>query len=265
MKLLKLGSQGPEVARWENYLAGMGFRVVADGRFDEDTVQATKKWQRDHALRPDGIVGALTLAEAMIDESEIHNRVFAALETDEGSEDRNSIYWPPSPKDLKPLSVSRRKKLFGEFEYKMLSREGGRVQILGSWVKDNIVTVELEASEGHVVLRLHRKVAGRFEALFKAWQEADVERHIISWNGSFVPRLKRGSPRADEYGLSNHAFGIAIDINADFNGLNVVPPRATATGTVRPLVKLANEHGFYWGGHFKSRLDGMHLEAASLL
>lgn len=34
--------------------------------------------------------------------------------------------------------------------------------------------------------------------------------------------------------------------------------------TVLDLVKIANEHGFYWGGHFP-RLDGMHFEIAQLM
>jgi len=29
-------------------------------------------------------------------------------------------------------------------------------------------------------------------------------------------------------------------------------------------VPLANEHGFYWGGHFRHRPDGMHFEIAVL-
>lgn len=34
-------------------------------------------------------------------------------------------------------------------------------------------------------------------------------------------------------------------------------------GSVRELVPIANEHGFYRGGHF-SRRDGMHVELAQL-
>lgn len=33
-------------------------------------------------------------------------------------------------------------------------------------------------------------------------------------------------------------------------------------GCVRELVEIATEQGFYWGGHFKSRPDGMHFEVA---
>jgi hypothetical protein len=33
---------------------------------------------------------------------------------------------------------------------------------------------------------------------------------------------------------------------------------------VRELVEIANEWGFYWGGHF-TRKDGMHFEIAKIL
>jgi hypothetical protein len=35
-------------------------------------------------------------------------------------------------------------------------------------------------------------------------------------------------------------------------------------GCLLELVPIANEHGFYWGGHF-SRKDGMHFEIAKIL
>ena len=54
-------------------------------------------------------------------------------------------------------------------------------------------------------------------------------------------------------------------MNLEWNKLNVVPALVGAQGSVRELVSLANEHGFYWGGHFASRLDGMHFECAKVL
>jgi hypothetical protein len=34
---------------------------------------------------------------------------------------------------------------------------------------------------------------------------------------------------------------------------------------VRELVPIANKHGFYWGGHYSKRADGMHFEAAKVV
>jgi hypothetical protein len=37
-----------------------------------------------------------------------------------------------------------------------------------------------------------------------------------------------------------------------------------ARGCLRELVEIANGLGFYWGGHFSGRPDGMHFELAEL-
>lgn len=47
--------------------------------------------------------------------------------------------------------------------------------------------------------------------------------------------------------------------------LGAQPALSGQKGSVRDLVGIANEHGFYWGGHFRTRLDGMHFEVARLL
>ncbi len=83
---------------------------------------------------------------------------------------------------------------------------------------------------------------------------------MINWAGSYVPRFIRGSRTT----LSNHAFGTAFDINTRENALGAIPALVGKHGSVRKLVPLANQHGFYWGGHFKSRKDGMHFEIAEL-
>ena len=83
---------------------------------------------------------------------------------------------------------------------------------------------------------------------------------IKTFNGSYVPRLIRGSKTE----LSSHAFGIAFDINMQWNMLSTEPALLGHKGSVRELVAIAHDHGFYWGGHF-SRKDGMHFELAKKL
>ena len=80
---------------------------------------------------------------------------------------------------------------------------------------------------------------------------------ILTYAGSFVPRFIRGSLS----NLSQHAFGSAFDINARWNAFGATPAALGSKGTVRPLVAIANQLGFYWGGHF-ARRDGMHFEIA---
>ena len=83
---------------------------------------------------------------------------------------------------------------------------------------------------------------------------------VRSWGGSFVPRYVRGSAT----NLSNHAWGTAFDIDAEWNPRGALPVLRGRVGSVRELVPRAHELGFYWGGHF-SRRDGMHFEIARLL
>jgi hypothetical protein len=97
--------------------------------------------------------------------------------------------------------------------------------------------------------------------LWKAWQAKSVLPLVLTFGGSFVPRFIRGSRTV----LSNHAFGSAFDINVAWNLLGNTPALVGQKGSVRPLVSIANEYGFYWGGHFNSRRDGMHFEVAKIL
>ena len=96
-------------------------------------------------------------------------------------------------------------------------------------------------------------------ALFERWEQAGLKPLVSSWAGAFTPRFTRGSRSV----LSNHAYGSAFDINAEWNGLGALPRLLSERGSVRKLVPIANELGFYWGGHF-SRRDGMHFELARL-
>jgi hypothetical protein len=83
---------------------------------------------------------------------------------------------------------------------------------------------------------------------------------VFPLNGAFVLRFIRGRTST----LSNHAYGSAFDINADETPLGARPRLVGQRGATRELVPLANKWGFYWGGHFGSRPDGMHFEVAFL-
>lgn len=152
--------------------------------------------------------------------------------------------------------------MLGSFRYQVLA--GGQIRILGGWAQKNIVKVHIPQLAGienapldcHVYF--HRAGAKQLQSLFAAWERAGLLHLIKTWAGTFAPRLIRGSATQ----LSNHAFGSAFDINAAWNGLGKQP--ATGAGTVIPLVRLANQHGFFWGGHYNGRKDGMHFELAVL-
>jgi hypothetical protein len=99
-------------------------------------------------------------------------------------------------------------------------------------------------------------VVPHFEALLEDWDRQGLLGLILTWDGDYYPRFIRGS----RTNLSNHSYGSAFDINREYNRLGATPALAGERGSVRELVQLANKHGFYWGGHYNHRKDGMHFE-----
>jgi hypothetical protein len=162
-----------------------------------------------------------------------------------------------------PLTKKEKEKIFGRFDFSI--QDGGSVKILGRWPRENIIKVflpELMGIKGapkDLKIYFHRLAAPQLCLFFKALKEADLLKYILSWDGSFVPRLVRGGTD-----LSSHAYGIAFDINARWNVMGSVPAENKKTGTVRPLVPVAKKHGFCWGGEFK-RPDGMHFEVNKII
>lgn len=228
---------------------------TVDGDFGPRTEQATRRFQQLRGLGVDGIAGnetigaAMTLGFQVIDESD--------------DDDRLGPNWPPAGV-LKALGDAGRRRLFGEFRYQALPGGSDDIKILGGWTKQNIVSVKIPElrgvfgapASGNVLF--HKRAAEQLRQLFDAWRNAGLIGLVKTWAGSFVPRFVRGRPGV----LSNHAWGTAFDINAAWNGLAARPALVGKPGSVRELVPLANEHGFFWGGHFSGRPDGMHFECA---
>ncbi|MGE3800094.1 MAG: M15 family metallopeptidase [Candidatus Kapaibacterium sp.] len=260
MKALKVGSRGSSVKDWQFFLIGQGYTIgVADGIFGKKTETATKEFQAKHNLTADGIVGNQTFAKAML-------LGFELVDGEGDPNNKRSPLWPPKP-DFKPLTGTReRQQLFGRYDYTHKPIPGNRenIAIHGSWERDNIVKVNIPQLVGVKSaprsgdILFHRLASQQVADLFKAWEEAGLMDRVLTWAGSYVPRLVRGGRS-----LSNHAFGTAFDINVPWNGLGVRPALVGEKGSVRELVPIAHKHGFYWGGHF-SRQDGMHFEVAKV-
>lgn len=75
---------------------------------------------------------------------------------------------------------------------------------------------------------------------------------LKTYDGCFNRRKKRGGTT-----LSLHSWGIAIDINAAWNGFGKTP-------TMSPeLVKCFTDAGFDWGGVWR-KPDGMHFQLSKI-
>ena len=176
--------------------------------------------------------------------------------------------FPPRP-DFAPLVTNRqREALFGHYQYMSAPQPGNpeAIRIVGNWERDNIVEVlipQLRKTLGDKAptsIRFHRLAAGQLQLLWAEWERAGLLNLILSFGGGFVARFVRGSRSL----LSNHAFGSAFDINEGYNPFGQRPVSNGRKGCVRDLVPIANRCGFYWGGHYQSRADGMHFEIAVL-
>jgi hypothetical protein len=173
--------------------------------------------------------------------------------------------WPPPP-SFGSLSTQENNTLFGSFSFSPAPSSGNPegITIHGDWVVKNIMKVKIPqlkgifGGPGNGDVLFHVKGAEQLKALWAAWETAGLLPLVLSWAGSWVPRFVRGSRTY----LSNHAKGTAFDINAPWNPLGAEPAIVGKKGSVRKLVQLANDHGFYWGGHWKNRPDGMHFELA---
>lgn len=172
---------------------------------------------------------------------------------------------------LQPLSPLQRSDVFGSFAWKAEPLVGtpDRIRIQDSFEHDHIVKVDipqLKDLELARPVRFHKRGAMQLLAFF-----ADVEAEgllgiVRTWNGSYVPRFKRG--RAVGGGLadiSSHAWGIAFDVNAQWNRVAMPPARAGQPGSVAELAPIAHRHGFVWGGSFVGRPEGSHFELAKVV
>lgn len=88
---------------------------------------------------------------------------------------------------------------------------------------------------------------------FKNLIERGFVNELKTYDGCFNIRKKRGLNS-----MSLHSWGIAIDVNAFENGLGKEPKLSEG------FVKCFTDAGFHWGGHWKSRKDGMHFELVSI-
>lgn len=74
---------------------------------------------------------------------------------------------------------------------------------------------------------------------------------LKTWDGCFNIRTKRGATTA-----SLHSWGVAVDLNAAWNGFGKTP-------TLSPgFVKCFTDAGLDWGGVW-SKPDGMHFQLGS--
>jgi hypothetical protein len=265
---IKNGSKNDYVGDWQSFLRGENLYFGAiDDDFGNATEKATKLFQKKYGLKDDGVVGDSTYKKAIT--LGYHSSQIIVAPT-------NNDNVPPKPNFLPITGNATREKLFGKFAYKpsptKQNPEG--IVITDDWAKKNIIRVNLPAlalatNGASKSMMFHKECEYQLVKLFERLEKENLHTKILSYAGAFYPRFIRGSRTQ----LSNHSWGTAFDINVPYNGLGKKPAMIGQTGCVREIVPIANDCGFYWGGHFGidsngkvvGRMDGMHFEIAKII
>lgn len=115
----------------------------------------------------------------------------------------------------------------------------------------------------------HRALVGPLSVAFDYLITRGFVDELRTWDGCFNIRIIRGYEKkfaelmsahktmeANKY-RSIHSWGLAIDLNAAWNALGVVPTLSAG------FVQCFTDAGFEWGGNWK-RKDGMHFQLKTL-
>jgi hypothetical protein len=101
-------------------------------------------------------------------------------------------------------------------------------------------------------LYCNKQLVAPLSAAFKNLIDTGCVKELKTFDGCFNIRNKRGLSSA-----SLHSWGLAIDVNAFENQLNMQPKLS------REFVKCFTVAGFDWGGVW-TRKDGMHFQLKEL-
>jgi hypothetical protein len=268
------GFIGADVARLQTLLNdNVDAGLVVDGVYGGGTFGAVKTFQQQHGLGVTGQCAGDTLKKA-------RDLGFDAVEFDVVAGNSGAAFpRRPNPAVLPQPTAAITAGLFGTFAFAHapMPKNPENIRILDDWQARNIVTitvpqlvgVPIQVDQGHAILsrgkvNCHKLAKDKILALFAAWADAGLANRILTWDGGFNARLKRGRKVAIPANLSNHSFGATFDINASLNPMGNTPVLMGGRGCVRELVGIANDLGFYWGGHFGQPPDGMHFEVSRL-
>jgi len=98
----------------------------------------------------------------------------------------------------------------------------------------------------------HRVMLPQLRAALLEVQARGLASKIYHYDGCYVPRFI-----ANTTTLSNHSFGLALDLNVPGNG------RGTVGEMNRAVVAIFKKWGFAWGGDWRYT-DPMHFELSEI-
>lgn len=197
----------------------------ADGIFGPITRSAVINFQKTNGLVVDGKVGSITW-----------NALFTgSTPVEQAPVDNDSV--PPKPK-----TNAEAAKIFGNSEAAVSS------QLAFCEVPDVFKVFGLK--NGKRGFTCHKLLVPQFKKVFNEIAASGLASKIYSYEGVFNWRQIAGSSNR-----SLHSYAIAIDLNYEGNELGDATPAMD-----RGVVAIFKKHGFFWGGDYVGRKDGMHFE-----
>lgn len=119
----------------------------------------------------------------------------------------------------------------------------GAVLVRPSWKAQNLRQLIVP---GGKIAQVHKHAIAVFDAWFGLLSSTGADKDILTFDGAFYPRLKRGSkipPAAtkDDFGklLSNHSRGTAIDLNAKWNPMGKPGATLGTEGSLARVIALS--------------------------
>ncbi len=155
--------------------------------------------------------------------------------------------------------LSKNQGIYGQFAYRNTS--GGRIEVDPQWIAENIITITLPGLNKQV--RVHKAARDEFIKAFTLIKNGSVTIDgkrvpllslVKSMDGTFVTRHVNWNASS---GLSNHSWGIAIDINASDHYRYVNPSREPNDPNLILWENAFKPAGFSWGNSYS---DAMHFE-----
>lgn len=216
--IYRIGSSGDGVAKIQKQVG-----AEPDGRFGMQTAVAVKKFQQDHGLNADAVVGALTW---------------------------RALFGEPEPRWYPEGPILQRE---------MAGRFGDPHE--SSFAVSHIIFLDLEefredfahisawhTRQGFGFLA-HYLMENSLKAALTALLQAGGAGDLHTWDGCHVVRYMRTTGS-----LSMHAYGMAVDFDAATNPLN-------GKGKMSPqVIRGFAGAGFEYGGLWTKPFDPMHFQ-----
>jgi len=252
---LHLGDpDGEDVKTLQMALSQAGYRVGVDGQFGPRTDQVVQRFQQQHGLRIDGVVGVLTAA--LLDAP--HAVLLASAQ---GLSKAAPIITAATPEPWLPHDDTA----------SLLKFYGDPRNDLEAWKEANVVPVSCpwelfyEGKPWPHPIQFHKRAAQQLaNALNKIWdatgheEDSPILMHVKNFSGSGEFRAIRGSSR-----LSCHAFWAAIDWDADHLPMRYPgQPRFSPSDLPLEVYQAFTSEGFTCGVDFTGRQDAMHIQMA---